>query len=799
MSVSAGFLWRFLEDVWDILPTEDRQLFETFWSAQIQIAANIEQKVMEAGLSTEISKVPVFLTERWNRFVMDEDSCDLFQQTDSLVLALFAAASVSRETAFFDTLRVISASGQIFHEETIRFFDSAVRTLRYGDIIAGTVSVVFGVQQYTANRDFVVNLATGAIHALDDGRIPTTELVTIRYQHRYYTRDLDYELDEVAGSISRIAGTTIVDGATVTAMYTYNATATLPMTGESGATAGSTLSDVNADFSAVKAGRTLVIANGPNVGSYTVNAVLSPTELMVSVLFPSDQAGEVIYSINAFPHGVKVDKAIVSIPHLRDLVDEPREVMVEDIDYVVRDGILSMRTAFKLATLGPEDERRRQMWAETTKVDKETPYRNFGVLIDFFRQNSEEYKLALQGLWYTFWTGSTPGNLQRGLHILLGLPFAKRAGAVTRVDVLLGEIDITDPRGQVITYLIPSGLDPVVVRNDEVARFDSLTTGVNIIDRNNEPGFVANRLGRAGVRRFLTSNATLGQGDTDETKALLLLEHHLFLPQILVEAVTRRVNVNELVTFLDNMKPRWTEYVFSFQSEESETVTFTEDDIDIDVGLDLTTTVSNNELNSSFAFDHFFRFAHTGGLDGAGSQATGNFFDNSANFITLGVDAGDSIWIPSGPFFGLRAVLQRFSSTLLAIDIPDEDLQTVLNFDYAVVTEEQSRLNHDAISVRDEHIVRDGTTFLAPGGGYNTRTDGDLSDLSVLELQALLLIDASNAGFEVQPITAGDGLTGDLTVATPPAFVVVQDHQIASAALVRVDNTGPTVTDAVAI
>ncbi len=798
MSVSAGFLWRFLDDVWDLLPTEDRKLFETYWSAQIQIASNLEQKAMEAGLSTEVEKVPVFLTERWERLVMDETSCDLFPQTDALVLALLAAMTLSRETALFDTLKLSTSSGQIFHEETIRFFDRAPRSLRYGDLIAGTVAVSFGTQQYTPNRDFVVNLTTGTIHALDGGRIPTTEAMTIRYQHKYYTRDLDYELDEVAGTVARIAGTTIADGATVSATYTYNGTATLPMVGTDGATFGSTLTDLDADFSAVKAGRALVIASGLNAGTYQINAVVSTTSLTVATSFPATQEGAVGYTINAFPHGIKVSQAIVSIPTLRDLVDAPTEVLIEGADFVVRDGILASRTAFKISTLGPTDDRRRQMWAETVKLNRETPYRNFGVLIDFFRPNSEAYKLALQGLWYTFWTGSTPGNLQRGLHILLGLPFAKRAGTVTRLDATLGEIDVTDARGQVITYLIPTGLTAVVARNDVIARFTSLTTGVNIIDRNNEPGFVTTRLGRAGINRFLTANATQGPGDTDETKALALLEHHLFLPQILVEAVTQQVNVAELVTFLDNMKPAWTEYVFSFQSDETEGLVLAEDELDVDVALDLSTTVSNNEFNTAFAWDRFYRFVATGGIDGSGSQAAGNFFDNHANFTTLGVDVGDLIWIPTGIFAGYHEILEKFSSTLLAIDIPDADLQTVLNLTYAVVTEEQRALDHDAIGLRNEHLICNGRVFSAPGGGFNTQTDAVLDGLTNDEVKALLLIDITNVGAEAQDIIDADVLTGDIQVAAPAA-VGITPHQLASAALVRVDNTGPTTTDAVAI
>ena len=78
MSISSAFLYRFLDDVWDLLPTQDRELFEAYWRGQIRIVADLEQKTLEASLSVEVSEVPVFLTERWNRFLMNDETCDLF-------------------------------------------------------------------------------------------------------------------------------------------------------------------------------------------------------------------------------------------------------------------------------------------------------------------------------------------------------------------------------------------------------------------------------------------------------------------------------------------------------------------------------------------------------------------------------------------------------------------------------------------------------------------------------------------------------------------------------------------------
>lgn len=797
--ISSSFLYRFLDDVWDLLPTEDRKLFEAYWKGQVRIAANIESKTIEAGQAIEVSEVPVFLTQRWNRFVMDADTTDQFEQVDSLTLLLTAPMLLSRETVFFDTLVVSNASGQINHEETLRFFDDAVHGLRYGKLIKGTISIKLDGFEFTPNRDYVVNERDGTVQALDDGRIPTEDIVTITYQHEEYTRDLDYTVNEASFTIVRTPSSAIATGETVAARYTYNGTATLLLEGTDAAVDTAILTDESKNFSTLLPGRTLTIVSGANAGTYPINAVLSPTEIQIATLFPLAQASDVVYTINAFPHGVKIDAQIESIPVLQDLVDDPCSVLIEDIDYVVRDGLLSSRTAFLKSAIGPTEIQQRQAWAEITRVDDETPYRNFGVLIDFYRKNSEAYRLALQGLWFTFWTGSTPGNLGRGLHILLGLPFARRAGTISRVDTDLAEIDITEPSGRIITYSIPDGLDPTFARDDEVARFDSLTTGVQIIDRNNDPGFVTSRLGRAGIAKFLTDNATTGFGDTDETKALELLEHHLFLPQVLVEAITQRVNVTELVTFLDNMKPQWTEYVFSFSVEESESITFSEEIDPLDQSIDLTTTVDNNECNKSVILGEYILHRTTGEILGAGSQAAGNFRDLGADFVVTGTDTGDFVRIDAGLFKGFHLVLERQSATVLSLDIPDAALQTALGLEYFVLSEEQCRLDHDSIQIRKEHTLLPGTDYPAPAT-LNTKTDVDLAGLGLTddETKALLLVDIGIGGAEVQAITDADVSAGELDVGSPPG-TVTRDHEIASAALKRTNNVGPVVTDAYAI
>src|SRR6266508_1611485 len=161
MTISASFLWRFLDDAWDLLPTPDRELFESYWAGFVQLGAELETKVIEAALSPIIETVPLFATERWNRYVMDDTSCDLLQKTETLTLASVAPAKLAEPTALYETLVLGAAAGQLAYEEAIEFFDGTIRKLRYGQLLAKTVSVKIGPIEYTEGHDYVVNLSEG--------------------------------------------------------------------------------------------------------------------------------------------------------------------------------------------------------------------------------------------------------------------------------------------------------------------------------------------------------------------------------------------------------------------------------------------------------------------------------------------------------------------------------------------------------------------------------------------------------------------------------------------------------------
>ena len=97
-----------------------------------------------------------------------------------------------------------------------------------------------------------------------------------------------------------------------------------------------------------------------------------------------------------------------------------------------------------------------------------------------------------------------------------------------------------------------------------MTRFQPLVSGIRVYDKINYPGFLTREGGRAAVAPFLTENASTGEGpDTDETKAMRLLEENTYLPQIDVNSFTNpNIKLSNIQTFLRNIQPKSRQYLF---------------------------------------------------------------------------------------------------------------------------------------------------------------------------------------------------------------------------------------------
>lgn len=296
-----------------------------------------------------------------------------------------------------------------------------------------------------------------------------------------------------------------------------------------------------------------------------------------------------------FPYSYNLgDTTIVSIPELQDKVKEENITIqkAQDVDFSITfgSGLISF------ATIPPEI-----MWAPDTLINLETPYNNFGYLLGIYDTNTEAYLKAVKGLWYAFWTGPRPENIKRSLYLLFGLPTASGPGIVTSVTPTT--ISLLYDDGGTEDFAIPSDLSNIVFPNQRVDRFQPLVSGIRVLDKINYPGFVEREVGRYGIQPFLTENASRGlDPNTDESKALRMLEENTYLPQIDVATfISNNIKLGNVKTFLSTLQPKSRTYLFQILvGNFGETVSIK------DEGNSPQTSVNFPNGNPALAFDVTF-------------------------------------------------------------------------------------------------------------------------------------------------------------------------------------------------
>lgn len=245
---------------------------------------------------------------------------------------------------------------------------------------------------------------------------------------------------------------------------------------------------------------------------------------------------------------------IVGIPILQDTIHDNLITvqLIQNVDFAVAFGTGVISFASPPPTL---------MWAKDTLVNYETPYNNFGYLMELYDKNLPGYLKAVQGLWFAFWQGPRPEYIRRSLYLLFGLPTASKPGTVTTVTNTTITLTYTDTTTE--SFTIPNNLVAIVVQGQTVEQYQPLVSGIQVFDKVNYPGFLRLEIGYPAVQPFLTQFATRGTGpNTDETKALTLLESNTYLPQIDVSAfISPLINVSNVTTFLKNIQPRSRTYL----------------------------------------------------------------------------------------------------------------------------------------------------------------------------------------------------------------------------------------------
>jgi hypothetical protein len=295
---------------------------------------------------------------------------------------------------------------------------------------------------------------------------------------------------------------------------------------------------------------------GP-ASSLTFYPASAPFQDASAIILGLDPVTDLPKTVPELPYEYQLyDKLVVGIPTLQTRIhDDAVDIVVltQGVDYTVEfgTGVISFLT--------PPPE---VMWAKDTFLNYETPYNNFGYLMGIYDTNTVDYLKAVKGLWFAFWNGPRPEYIRRSIYLLFGLPTASNAGTVT--DVTSTQITVTYADTSTETFAIPSGLTALVTKGQAVEQFEPLVDGIRIYDKVNYPGFIRLQVGRAAVQPFLTQYASRGASpETDETKAMRLLEENTYLPQINVNAfISPNIKLSNVKTFLRSIEPRSRAYLF---------------------------------------------------------------------------------------------------------------------------------------------------------------------------------------------------------------------------------------------
>jgi hypothetical protein len=278
---------------------------------------------------------------------------------------------------------------------------------------------------------------------------------------------------------------------------------------------------------------------------------------------------------------IPVDKSIVSIPRLQEIIVDPPHVLTLHQDYIMTPSTWVPHPAIYFAStpwwtqpwedpfneLGnyPPD----RLWAEVTYVDNNpTIEANFGSLVEVSPTdlspspgtNNLDYLSVVRGLWYAYFRGPSLQSVRIGTQILLGLPFAEEDGVVQSIDLTFGvgtgRMLLQDVKDSTIVRsyvfdLIPNVpvIDSVAINvktglpiavGDTVGQFEPLSNGVEVIDYVKTPLW-AKAFGSTfpEIRKFFS-----------------------FMVQANVDTIAQE-NISFALNFLRKIKPHYTRLLFN--------------------------------------------------------------------------------------------------------------------------------------------------------------------------------------------------------------------------------------------
>ena len=219
---------------------------------------------------------------------------------------------------------------------------------------------------------------------------------------------------------------------------------------------------------------------GSGVGTYQVNGsvitfgVNLPSGSRVLILAEKFQWSWLYGKSEGF------DAEIKTIELIQDGIDLPTDTLLPGTDFIIYENQLFLDRLVEPA------------WFYNVQIDTNTPFNNFGYLIDFAPEEggtTQEYVDLLKSLWAAFVGGSTHWVMENFGRVMIGSPIAQFPGTVEGV---LPQpdgsyfIDIKGDDGPLRRFTLV-GFPAAVSGGDVVTRFTALGGGLNILDSTIEP------------------------------------------------------------------------------------------------------------------------------------------------------------------------------------------------------------------------------------------------------------------------------------------------------------------------
>jgi len=548
------FMWDYLSDFWRLV--EDRERIEVFWSAMAQVSAAELLTLWQTDYNKSLRDIQRTFQRRWLHFDLL-----LKEPTEFLELSTVRAVYAGVSSSSIPLAGVAGIAGQhldLFlptQTEPVVIYFSGVNPQTAQQITdrinafmhAIDPSVVARVLPNRAGTAFVVRIdapyalsvsgtSTVVIFGVSSNAMPQGTAGAVMGSRTYRVERSLSGLDIVEGDFLTVGeGTyriarTVDDPSDPLLFQRLTLLEDIPLSaGTSWLISGQTHSQgidfydalmVTGDVATLEVidldTNVLAYVNVPVTGASpsAINTLGIDATTLGQFLVNQERYKVYFFSVTRRQF-TPLDPLVMDVPQLQEKIknSDDKVILRRNIDFFLEEFrghkclrfVVSNNVAFDVweGLVPPE-----RMWAETTYLDnRPTIEENFGIPAEFTLDDlsqlpeNVDYLSAVQGLWYSYFSGPTLFNVRSGVQILLGLPFAEVAGIIEEIrndfSTTSGRLLVRDAKDVEIvrTYSYPAGLDvevnpatklPYAV-GDSVKQFAPLVKGSDVLDYVSDP------------------------------------------------------------------------------------------------------------------------------------------------------------------------------------------------------------------------------------------------------------------------------------------------------------------------